>query len=83
MLCREKFFIGEKMDIKVGQLLKQDVVITTPEGECEMFRPAIVVEISDVESISGEMNRFYRLHIGDKLLWYAHSELDNEKISII
>ena len=71
------------MDIKVGQLLKQDVVITTPEGECEMFRPAIVVEISDIESKNGDINRFYRLHIGDKLLWYAHSELASEKISII
>jgi hypothetical protein len=83
LLCREKFFIGEKMDIKVGQLLKQDIMISTPEGECEIFRPAIVVEINDVESISGEMNRFYRLHIGDRLLWYADSELDSEKISII
>jgi len=83
LLCREKFFIGEKMDIKVGQLLKQDVVITTPEGEYEMFRPAIVVEISDIESIHGDINRFYRLHIGDKLLWYAETELKREKISII
>ena len=71
------------MNIEVGQLLKQDVVITTPEGEYEMFRPAIVVEINDIESIHGDINRFYRLHIGDKLLWYAHSELDSEKISII
>ena len=71
------------MDIKVGQLLKQDVVINTPEGECEMFRPAIVVQIDDVENRLGLKEKFYRLHIGDKLLWYAETELKREKISII
>ncbi len=71
------------MDIKVGQLLKQDVVISTPEGECEIFRPAIVVQIDDVESRLGLKEKFYRLHINGKLLWYHEAELKREKISII
>jgi hypothetical protein len=70
------------MDIKVGQLLKQDIMISTPEGECETFRPAIVVQIDDIE-IRGCKEKFYRLHIGGKLMWYAQYELKREKISII
>ena len=37
------------MDIKVGQLLKQDIMISTPEGECEMFRPPNIVRLQRLE----------------------------------
>jgi hypothetical protein len=48
-----------------------------------MFRPAIVIQIDDVESRLGLKERFYRLHINGKLLWYAEAEFEREKISII
>ena len=71
------------MDIEVGQLLKQEVNIITGEEVNETFLPAIVVEIDDVESRLGLKEKFYRLHINGKLLWYAEAEFEREKISII
>ena len=71
------------MDIKVGQLLKQEVNIIAGEEVNETFLPAIVVEIDDVESRLGLKEKFYRLHINGKLLWYAEAEFEREKISII
>ena len=71
------------MDIKVGQLLKQEVNIIAGEEVNETFLPAIVVQIDDVESRLGLKEKFYRLHINGKLLWYAEAELKRERISII
>lgn len=71
------------MEIEVGQLLKQEITVSNGDEENETFRPAIVVQISDVEPKRGETNRFYRLLIGGKLMWYAQSEFGREKISII
>jgi len=71
------------MDIKVGQLLKQEVNIIAGEEVNETFLPAIVVQIDDVESRLGLKEKFYRLHINGKLLWYAEAEFKRERISII
>jgi len=71
------------MSIQVGDLLMQEVLVINGSEINEKSRTALVVEISDVKSKSGNINRFYRLHIGDKLLWYAQSEFNSEKISII
>jgi len=71
------------MEIEVGQLLKQEVFIIAGDEINETFRPAIVVQIDDVENKSGTKEKFYRLHVGGKLMWYAQSELNKEKISII
>ena len=71
------------MDIEVGQLLKQEITVSYDGEESEMFRPAIVIQIDDVESRLGLKEKFYRLHINGKLLWYAEAEFKREKISII
>jgi len=71
------------MDIEVGQLLKQEITVSYDGEESEMFCPAIVIQIDDVESRLGLKEKFYRLYISGKLLWYAESELEREKISII
>ena len=71
------------MDIEVGQLLKQEITVSYGGEKSEMFRPAIVIQIDDVESRIGLKEKFYRLHINGKLLWYAEAEFEREKISII
>jgi hypothetical protein len=77
------FLLEKKMEIEVGQLLKQEVFIIAGDEINETFRPAIVIQIDDVESRLGLKEKFYRLYISGKLLWYAESELKREKISII